>query len=905
MKLGKDFILGIVNDDSGAFEPLAFAQSCSYDINNTLVKVSSPNTGGYEHYRKKTTGWAMQHEGLIGDPTMRYTFKGQQYDFISLISRVVKSGEPLTCRWHEDDEIKQGQAIVKSYKEVASEKALAKVSIALQGTGELRDLDPNDLEGTFFWVQHDTEGEHTVSHALTLRAEELPIADFDIIATTDYHDGHDVNVGHWSNRNGRTQTFTNSELSYNVLSVRAVRITADEQTIEQPRVIFTGAGTLHVVLLQTDARDGQQQLRRSVQALWWGGIAMGNMEVRQGTEQESTLLFTLPTAGANGSIDPVEIDPTIDIVGASNIFVTITGDTGQTAHCCDRTTSLERTVSLWQTSSNVTGRAPYFGVSSIIDGQGEAHKFRCNFRIWANDNEGNEIFSYDQGTLLPFLNMNSLVPAAQNIHWQLEGLGVDDGGPWQMSRTVETMTDHYDVFYAYDATAQKLIVWSPDVPDSMIQGLLLDGTASAVDAFYELDEDGNRVPKTFTGIASFTTAAVMLGNGTTHDVSAVQMFNLSNTITIDKMPLYDVILTGEGGTQVGTLPALSSPDRTYPTYELVDVPGSIITGAEMPTGAAQTVDYASYFQTVVLQTNVTQTDNARWSVTARILGNSNGSGGYAVLPYDLSVKFGSHNSIVIEAGSSSATATGLTYNPSWQTPAAILPTTGEFNVLTSPAVDITAAHWRADLCGTVGGLRCLDISYVDTLPDGVTVTLSSENFMTATTVDSGRTMADSLYRTNRSTGDYSFIVNAGSTAGGFLVTPTEYSNNPVQLTYVVRSIASGYTTDLTNLKTDGVTRSRRTNIGDVLPFVRVRKNGAAYTYQTNPIYSPVNMNLLKPGGSEAVSAFAYSGIIDDADGLVEFVPESDFGCTNIISVGNNLPGIQLISQNNTVDLPKA
>ena len=47
MKLGKRFILGIIDETEG-FKPLAFAQSCSYDLTTTFVKVSSPNTGAVE-----------------------------------------------------------------------------------------------------------------------------------------------------------------------------------------------------------------------------------------------------------------------------------------------------------------------------------------------------------------------------------------------------------------------------------------------------------------------------------------------------------------------------------------------------------------------------------------------------------------------------------------------------------------------------------------------------------------------------------------------------------------------------------------------------------------------------------------------------------------------------------------
>lgn len=902
MKLGKNFLLGII-DDSNTFKPLAFAQSCSYDISNTLVKVSSPNTGGYDHYRKKTTGWTMQHEGLVGNVSARYTFNGQQYDFISLIGRVVKTGEPLTCRWSENDEIKQGQAIIKSFKEVASENALAKVSLSLQGTGELKDFDVNNLEGDFVWIQHDIVDGSTTRHALTLVAQSFPVAGFDVIAETDYHQGTEFNIGHWDNQNGRTQTFTRGSLGNTVQSVRAVR-TIGEQAIDQPRVTFSSASTLHVVLLQTDSRDEQQQLVRTVQPLWWGGIALGDMEVK--TAGGSTLL-ALPTAYKTSSIDPVEVGDSIDILSTGTLTITITGDTGQTAHCCDCTASLERIIGVMQTQYNLPDAPPYFGIGFINNARGEGQNFRCNFRVWGNDADGRELFAYNQDTLLPIFTMPKALPSAQNIHWQLEGLGVDEGGPWNISQSLLSLTEAYTVYYAYSATSSSLTVWSPDVPERLMQSLLLDGAVNPeVNAFYDLDEDGNRVPKTFGSITSFSTIAVFCGNGTVKDVSAVQVLNLSNTINTNAVALADIIFTGAGGAEVGRLPALT-PAGDYPSYSIVTTPGTVISGAHMASGAVQTLTYQTYYQTVVVSTRAQYNAAAgTWTVTAFMRGNSDSSGGFAVLPADLRLIYGTRR-ITIEAGQSSVTATGLDYNPSWQTPTATLLSSDadKFTIVVGTTSDITPANWVADYCGTVGGLRCLDVSYAGVLPDGVVVTLSGGEFMTdSPTIDSGRKMANALYRTQRSAGDYGVNVRAGSVGLSYNVTPTEKSDNPVQLTYVVRNISSGYTTDLTNLKADGVSRSRHTNIGDVLPFVRVRKNGR-YTYQSAPIYNPVNMALLKPDGRDDVAEYAYSGVIDDADGLVEFVESSSFGSTDIISVGDNLPNIQIFSQNHTVNLPKA
>lgn len=890
MKLGKRFILGIIDETEG-FKPLAFAQSCSYDLTTTFVKVSSPNTGAVECVRPKTTGWALQHEGLLGRSDVRYHYGEKEYTLMAFLTYAWKNRVALTARWNEetpqgesahDTQTKQGTCYIKSLKQVASEKALTKVSVALQGTGELQDLALDNLTGSFAYCINGT--------TLSLFAIDRPIANFSIVATAL---GTDSVVGTWSVRGERLQTFT---VPANTVSVRGALI-IDDEVVDQPGIAFSNASELNFVLVQTTTQQ-MDVTRRTVTTYWWGGVAMGDLTV---TKDSQSKVFATTGKTAYGGVT-VENFP-FDIL-TGTVAATIGGP--QTIACTDRTTSRDRILRITQTANNGIDwpANDYMTMTRLMLPDGTAAPFATYIDIWGEQESGRPAASVRiaPGQTSKDDPAYGLTPDAQHLHFSI-GNGTDNGGPYNIVPQLVTDTSAHDVFYVYDANTQSLRIYCPDqVADAV---LLAGGTVMLHSGnLYDLDDDGNRVPLTIDSVAAFSSLVTPYGTYTFHDVSAIRMLNLSNTITIDKLPLYDIILTYDG-VQVGTLPALSSPDRTYPTYELVDVPGSVITGAQMPNGAAQTLTYASYFGTVVLKCSVTQTGNAQWTVIARLLGNSDGSGGPAVLPYNLSVKFGAHNPIVIGAGSSSATATGLTYNPSWQTPAAILPTSGEFTVLTSPAVDITPANWRADLCGTVGGLRCLDISYVGTIPAGITVTLYSENFMAAASIDSGRTMADSLYRTNRSTGDYSFTVNAGGTAGGFSVTPTEYSSNPVQLTYVVRSISSGYSTDLTNLKTDGVTRSRRTNIGDVLPFVRVRKNGTGYTYQTNPIYSPVSMALLKPGGSEAVSAFAYSGVIDDADGLVEFVPESDFGCTNIISVGNDLPGVQIISQNHTVDLPKA
>lgn len=887
MKLGKNFMLGIV-DDEGRFQFFAFAQSCSIDMRTASTEVSSPKTGGWVNRRAKRNSWAMQHEGLLGSDIETYTYKGKEYGFWDLMSALWEDRATLTARWIEsggDGQAKEGECIIDNLRQVASDKALTKVSVALSGSGELRNLNKDDLEGSFAYVVN--------GNALSLYALARPFASFTVRATVDVHGTPTTyDVGEWNVTGVRTQTITDPHVA------GATAISAVRNGNVQQRVTFTDSSTLHVVMLQTEWRDSQQQLHRSVQPLWWGGYALGDMTLKKG----STEVATFATAGKAGSAAAVEVET--DITEAGTWTIEISGDSGQTAHCCDRTTSLNRTLNVWQTTSNIEGGTPYFGICNIQDAAGDAQKFRCNYRIWANDNEGNEIFSIDESTLFPLLYLESLVPAADNMHWQLQGLGVDEEGPWHIARTLNTDTAPFTVYYAYNATAQKLRLFSPDQKEDGLSALMLDGeTYGDFMRFFDLDGEGRRTPVTLEDVPAFSTIGVAFGNATFHDVSTVAVINLSNTFTIGALPLDDVQLTGTGGTVLATLPMLSDPALTY-TFPGVGG----ITGAQMASGAAQTATYTEYAQTVVVSTSITQTGNAQWTVKA-LLHRANVSTGEAVedatLPGDLSINWAGRT-LTILAGQHEATDTGFTADVSWQTPAVTLNhwSASDFTIWTGVTVDATAARWRADYLGTLDGLRYLDISYTGTIPTGISVALG-EGFTGEVTVDSGRLMADKLFQTNRPSGDYSFTARVGLVGSVVRITPQEFTNNPVELTYVVRAISAGNTTDLTNRKPDGVTLSRHTNIGELLHFVRVRRSGG-YTFQDAPFYAPVALSALKPGQPDAVAEYARSGVVsDDENGLVEFVNTANQADTNVISVGNNLPGLLVYAYNHTALLPKA
>ena len=885
MKLGKRFILGIIDETEG-FKPLAFAQSCSYDLTTTFVKVSSPNTGAVECVRPKTTGWALQHEGLLGRSDVRYHYGEKEYTLMAFLTYAWKNRVALTARWNEetpqgesahDTQTKQGTCYIKSLKQVASEKALTKVSVALQGTGELQDLAMDNLTGSFAYCINGT--------TLSLFAIDRPIANFSIVATAL---GTDSVVGTWSVRGERLQTFT---VPANTVSVRGALI-IDDEVVDQPGIAFSNASELNFVLVQTTTQQ-MDVTRRTVTTYWWGGVAMGDLTV---TKDSQSKVFATTGKTAYGGVT-VENFP-FDIL-TGTVAATIGGP--QTIASTDRTTSRDRILRITQTANNGIDwpANDYMTMTRLTLPDCTAAPFATYIDIWGEQESGRPAASVRiaPGQTSKDDPAYGLTPDAQHLHFSI-GNGTDNGGPYNIVPQLVTDTSAHDVFYAYDANTQSLRIYCPDqVADAV---LLAGGTVMLHSGnLYDLDDDGNRVPLTIDSVAAFSSLVTPYGTYTFHDVSAIRMLNLSNTITIDKLPLYDIILTGEGGVQVGTLPALSSPDRTYPTYELVDVPGSVITGAQMPNGAAQTLTYASYFGTVVLKCSVTQTGNAQWTVIARLLGNSDGSGGPAVLPYNLSVKFGAHNPIVIGAGSSFAAATGLTYNPSWQTPAAILPTTGEFTVLTSPAVDITAAHWTAYKIGLVGGYYCYDIAYLgDTHPE---LSLTSGNFMfTPTVVKSGEQVADTLYRRSGSSVDNVSVSAKAAGAADWSAHTIEHVNvnttNKLVLSYQLRDNAAGVTvTDLTNIDTMSESvpvYSRKSNIADVLPRV-----GVVWRVST-VVYADKSLEPLKPGKTtgEEFRVEALAGVYSGDDSASDIAARFTDNQNNVIDA-SGVTGVEVRAVN--------
>lgn len=876
MKLGKDLRIGYV-DDQGRFKQFAWAQSCSYDKTTTFVKVSSPNIGGWEHVRPKTKGWVMQHEGLLGNPDLVYEYDGQQYNFLDLISHFQDNNISFEVRWLDVStdgtvgELKRGTAYIKSHKEVASEKALAKVSVALQGTGPLEDLRANNLKGSFAYSISGT--------TLSLYALQRPVAGFNI--TVKNGDVISDTGQTWDPTGDTLQTFT-----INALQPTSV-IGGVKGTAVQHNLTFTDSTTLHVVLVQTTTQDEQQQPVRTVQALWWGGYAMGNMTVRK-TRQTGV---TLTTAGREKSSDAVTPFPFDILTGDTTI--TLTG-TGQTIHCIDRTSSTQRTIGATQTTRNADGGNPYTGAAFV----GPA-PFGCDVTIWANDADGNEVMrvTVPHGASYTDTTYTALIPDAQHIHFQLEGLGTDDGGPYKINRSIVYDLEDHDVYYAYDATTQTMRIYAPDQIYATV--LMLDGTPAYTGLFYTTDAQGNRQPITLTGIASFSTISTSRGTYTFHDVSALTVFNLSNTLVISALPLDDIVLTGQGGTEVGRITALSDPALTYPTWAVVTTPGTLVTGAQMPAGAAQSLTYQTYSQSVRVRATATQTGEDAWTISVS-LRNSDGS--VATLPGDLLLRWSNNSAITIAAGKG-GTSASVNNNPSWIIPTATLnhPQAADFNIYTAPTPDITEDHWVAYKLGLVNGSYYYDIAYTGGSHQGIRLTGSFMETAAPIRIAEGQEVADRLYVT---TGSVSIAARAADAPEWSAATIDHINVNTTDnlvLSYRIGEVGGMPVTNLTNIKdyNGGVpVYSRHSCISDILPFV-----GVAESYVT--IYNRVGLEGLKPGNTEAFEAQALYGIYSGDDSGVNVRAHFMDNNGNTISVGSGLTGVNVLAVNHSAELPFA
>lgn len=758
MKLGKSFKIGYIDDD-GRFCPLAFAQSASIDMKTSTTEVSSPLTGGWVNRRAKRNSWSMQHEGLLGSDTATYTYQGKTFGFWPLMKKLWTDRATLTARWQETltdgatGDMLQGQCIIEDLKQVASEKALTKVSVKLNGTGALRDLSAEDLTGGFAYSIQE--------HTLTLYAVSRPIANFSV------HAG-DAVVGTWdSTAAGRAQQFTDDAITPDsiITAWRGEGAAATQQT----GVAFNNCTTLHVVLLQTEERDQMQQLHRYITPLWWGGLAMADMTLKRGTDT----VATFATAGKTGSAPRVEIDPTIDITSGTGWSITTTAP--QTLHCTDRTTSLQRTLKVIQMQSNM-GSSPYIAHLQMLP-----DNFSCDFTVWGNDDEGVTAFTAIGESLPTSEESDTLLPDAQHLHWALTGLAPDEGGPYTIQRELSSDLAQHDVFYAYNSTSKTLRVWCPTQTVDTI--LLADGDYISDGLLYNVDAEGNRTPLTIAeDVEAFTSLSTAWGNYRFIDISTVQLLQSGRQFYLSNYCFDDIILTS-GGVEVDRI-TFNAAD---PSLEYTSNAG-VIDGAQMASGSVQTISYTNISNTsLTVSSKAQQTGTDEWRVRAYL--TSSVTGLNTTIPANVVVTIGG-TAVTIPAGSNVSSEVTLTAaaSPAWVTPTAQVDPTWAFateiELTVMPTIDTTPSHWEA-----MQRVQSSTTKYYDLRYNGGRLAqqlyVSSRAAGVANYIGSDRNMAVHLITadTSGSSTTPTITLRWGETDMQFQMQPSEI-NEPLTLFYI-------------------------------------------------------------------------------------------------------------------------
>ena len=141
--------------------PLAASKSCSLSKSQSFINISSPTSGRWEACVPKQLSWSMSADCLLG--TM---------DAYNTLNAAWKNGTELTIRFYDTDrnENETGTAYIQNLNLEASNGSLAKMSISLQGSGELSEYEgvqislsdqwPGEIDDIYYSISGDTALNH-------------------------------------------------------------------------------------------------------------------------------------------------------------------------------------------------------------------------------------------------------------------------------------------------------------------------------------------------------------------------------------------------------------------------------------------------------------------------------------------------------------------------------------------------------------------------------------------------------------------------------------------------------------------------------------------------------------------------------------------------------------------------
>ena len=134
MILGKNLILAI----NGS--PLAAARSCNIQQSQSFIQVASPTAARWKQVVPEALEWSISADCLIGT-----------FDAYNTLDQAWRNGTELTIRYYDSEYNcnKTGTAYIADIRLEGSTGSLAKMSVQLQGSGELSEYAGTAIALTF------------------------------------------------------------------------------------------------------------------------------------------------------------------------------------------------------------------------------------------------------------------------------------------------------------------------------------------------------------------------------------------------------------------------------------------------------------------------------------------------------------------------------------------------------------------------------------------------------------------------------------------------------------------------------------------------------------------------------------------------------------------------------------
>lgn len=805
-KNGQDFKLGIV-DSAGAFHIIVYAQKASLDLKSESEEISSPKTGKAKTSIPGLTSWEMSHDGFWGSSEKVFSYEGQLYTSDQLLLLLWKKREHIRVRYVEEDGwlLVEGEAEIKRITTTSTVDSLVKISVKLEGSGELEFTDPTSQSGHF--VAAHKEG------VLTLYAAEAPVADCTIA-----YNGTDLGVWHV----GTSTVEFNLQGSFDVSL-----LSAKNSSGPMPGITFEDASRLHLVLrYRFENRSSiDQDDKWYIRPYWWNRWNLGDIVLHF----NGGATLTLSTQYLQDQGDEVLMPSAPEQID----YVVIDGP--QIQDCCDITSTTFRSLTLKQTS-----------MSGAYGGDVElSQALACDLFVTLRNSSGvvqasGTISAGDTSVTLTYAQK---IVSSSQIHFQFQDRNTDVSAPYSFSTAMDEDLSVHKVFYAYNATAQKMTVCCP----SQLWPLTIKSGQTTIWSGM------CTTPQTFT-CSSATSLSAERGSYTFENVTNVDCWRIGSTFCFTKTTLFPTYLTLSGTRTGQVVPVLTGPDDAVTMTTVAD-------GAEMESGVTQNFTFQGIIGGHDYNISCFATDNGDNTVTVRVA-LTNTFGELCTLPVSVFVLFGNSAAyqIEIEAGSSLASKT-MDSSVLWQTPTAhalsswVLSETLNFEC--HECVDITPSHYLYYPVLTLGIYDYADIGYYSTSHG--TIEFKDDVFPKAQDKSETPRIPPSFKIANH----MAKYTNSGSSTVPTLkvlsgpyamqITPTLAQEASLVLMYY-----DGGEANIAVINTHDHIMSRYSAIGDVLPYMRVRQMRT--TYALSPVYNAIplytvgqNRGGLRPGDPATVA----------------------------------------------------